>query len=175
MKLTILLFMLLNFDLVRADEVKTVDYVDLNKYLGAWYEIASFPQRFQKGCYCTKAVYSLRSNGKVDVVNSCKKNGPSGKLKVAKGYANVTDKKSNSKLRVTFFWPFFGDYWIIGLDSINYKWAVVSNPDRDTLWILSRTPVLEKNMLQQALATAVAQGLDLSKLEYGNIRDCDFR
>jgi apolipoprotein D and lipocalin family protein len=153
------------------DPVRTVDFVDLSRYLGDWYEIASFPQWFQKDCYCTRAQYSLREDGKVDVLNTCNKGTVNGEFKSAHGYAKVVDEKSNAKLKVTFFWPFFGDYWIIGLDK-DYRYAVISNSDRSTLWILSRTPELRADLYEEALHIAKAQGLDLTKLKLNEIKGC---
>ncbi len=118
----------------------TVPQVDLKKYLGKWYEIAAFPQSFQKGCSCTFAEYSLRPNGDIQVKNTCLKEG---KTKIATGKAVVKDKATNAKLSVTFFWPFSGKYWIIAL-APDYSYAVVGHPNRDYLWILSRKPVMDE-------------------------------
>jgi apolipoprotein D and lipocalin family protein len=84
-----------------------VPQVDLSRYAGTWYEIASFPQRFQRGCEDTKAIYSLRADGTIEVLNSCFRKG---KTDIAKGKAWVADKATNAKLKVSFFWPFRGDY-----------------------------------------------------------------
>ena len=119
-------------------EPTTVPSVDLQRYLGKWYEIGTIPQSFQKGCQCVTAEYSLREDGQIGVINSCRKDAPTGKLKLAKGRAKIEDKVSNAKLRVTFFWPFYGDYWIIGLDA-NYRYALVSDRKGKTLWLLSRS------------------------------------
>ena len=118
------------------EEIETAKYVDLSKYLGVWYEIYRLPNSFEpKGCYNVKANYSIKKNGDISVLNSCiKKNG---KEKKAKGIAKVVDKKTNSKLKVSFFGPFYGDYWIIDIDE-NYKWAIISDRNRKYLWILSR-------------------------------------
>src|SRR5689334_3746997 len=97
----------------------TVQYVELDKYLGKWYEIAAFPQKFQKGCSLTSAVYSKNEDGSIRVLNSCMKDG---KLKTAEGKAKVVDTKTNAKLSVSFFWPFKGKYWIIGLGH-DYSYA----------------------------------------------------
>ena len=102
-------------------------HVDLTRYLGTWYEIASFPQRFQRGCTATKATYSLRADGDIDVVNQCRKGSPTGKEDVAKGRARVVDRVSDAKLEVSFFRPFWGDYWVIDL-APDYSYAVVGHP-----------------------------------------------
>lgn len=140
--------------------LETVQYVDIEKYMGKWYEIASFPQSFQKGCSCTTADYDLMENGKVVVVNSC--NTPE-KRKVSTGKAWVTDEETNAKLKVQFFWPFSGKYWIIDLAD-DYSYAVVGHPNREYLWILSRTPKMDKQTYDGILERVTAKGFDTSKL-----------
>ena len=93
--------------------LQVVSKVDLNRYLGTWYEIARFPHRFQKGCFATQATYSLLEEGRIGVLNQCRKGGLEGDLSTAKGKAWVVDRETNAKLKVRFFWPFSGDYWII--------------------------------------------------------------
>ncbi len=141
-----------------------VDDVDLDRYLGSWYEIASFPQWFQRGCVASMAIYSRRPDGRIGVVNECRDGSFDGELRRAEGVAWVTDEnKSLAKLKVQFFWPFRGDYWIIELDP-EYRYAVVGHPSRDYLWILARTPSLEP-MLYQAISDRLqAQGYDLTRL-----------
>lgn len=149
------------------NEVKTVSQVDVKRYLGKWYEIARFEQSFQKGCGSVTADYSLRSNGKVNVLNTCVFE--NGTVKTAKAIASVVDKKTNSKLKVSFvpflnrFGFFAGDYWIIGLGD-NYEYAVVGSPDRQYLWFLSRTPSISNEKLNELKQIAESQGFDLSKL-----------
>jgi apolipoprotein D and lipocalin family protein len=144
-----------------TNELQTVPHVDLQRYLGIWYDIASFPQSFQKGCSCTTAEYSLNKDGSVKVVNTCRKEG---KLKVSKGKARVVDKETNAKLSVTFFWPFKGKYWIIDLAD-DYSYAVVGHPNRKYLWILSRTKQMNPEIYEGILARIRAKGYDLSKLK----------
>ena len=93
-----------------------VDPVDLERYLGKWYEIASYPAWFQKGCTGSTAEYSLLPDGKIQVVNRCRKDSLDGPLKESKGKAEVADTATNAKLKVWFFWPFKGNYWIIDLE-----------------------------------------------------------
>jgi apolipoprotein D and lipocalin family protein len=143
--------------------LRTVESVDLNRYMGKWYEIASFPQRFQKGCVASTATYTLGSNGKVDVLNQCRNETLDGKLRNAKGTAWVVHKSTNARLKVRFFWPFSGDYWIIDLGA-NYEFAVVGHPSRTYLWILSRTPRMDDGTYQAILGRLKAQGYDLSRL-----------
>jgi apolipoprotein D and lipocalin family protein len=107
--------------------------------MGTWYEIASYPQTFQEGCTGTTANYTLRDDGEVDVVNRCFLGDLQGEESVAEGRARVVDTSTNAKLEVSFFRPFWGDYWIIELGD-QYDYAVVGHPGRDYLWVLSRTP-----------------------------------
>jgi apolipoprotein D and lipocalin family protein len=154
-------------DATPQNEVQTVSKVDVKRYLGRWYEIARFEQSFQKGCGNVTADYSLRANGKVNVLNTCVFE--NGTVKTAKAIASVVDKKTNSKLKVSFvpflnrFGFFAGDYWIIGLGD-NYEYAVVGSPDRQYLWFLSRTPSISNEKLNELKQIAESQGFDLSKL-----------
>ena len=136
-----------------------VDVVDLNRYLGMWYEIASYPSWFQKGCTASTAEYSLLSDGKIQVINRCHKDSLEGPLKVSKGKAEVVDAATNAKLKVWFFWPFKGNYWIIDLDP-DYQWAVVGEPSRKYLWILSRTPTMDETVYQGILERLPQKGYD---------------
>jgi len=142
----------------------TVSYVDIDRYMGKWYEIASFPQWFQKGCVATTAMYTLRKDGDVDVLNQCREKTLDGKEKRAKGKAWVVDKKSNAKLKVRFFWPFSGDYWIIDLGD-DYQYAVVGHPKRKYLWILSRTPQMDQQAYDTILAKLGDLQYDLTPLQ----------
>lgn len=139
--------------------------VDLDRYLGEWYEIAHLPFKYEKGCYGVKAVYAKRDDGDIDVLNICHKDSLTGELDIVKGKACVVDTKTNAKLKVTFFWPFSGDYWILKVGK-KYDYALVGTPDRDNLWILSRTPQLEEKQLQKLINHAQRVGFDTSKLIY---------
>jgi len=141
----------------------TVPSVDLEKYMGRWFEIASFPQSFQKGCHCTVAEYSMTDKGYVRVVNTCRKDAADGAVKTAKGKAFVVDGSGNAKLRVQFFWPFRGDYWIIDL-APDYTFAVVGDPSRKYLWILSRTPQMDEALYREIVDRTAGKGFDVSKL-----------
>lgn len=143
--------------------VETVKQVDIARYMGTWYEIAAFPQRFQKGCHCTTAEYELVPDGTVRVVNTCRKGGPDGKVKRAKAKAWVVPGSGNAKLKVRFFWPFKGNYWIIDLAE-DYGYAVVGDPTRKYLWVLCRTPRMEPALYAEVVARAAAQGFDTAKL-----------
>lgn len=145
-------------------ELQTVAWVDLGRYVGTWYEIASFPQSFQKGCTATTATYTLRPDGDIDVLNRCRKDSLEGKEKSAHGRARVVDPSTNAKLEVSFFRPFWGDYWIIDLAD-DYSWAVVGHPSRDYLWILSRSPTMPDQTYRGILERLQAQGYDVSRLQ----------
>jgi apolipoprotein D and lipocalin family protein len=118
------------------EPLETVPFVDLTRYSGKWHEIARFPNRFQRNCIGeTTAIYTLQDDGTIAVLNQCRKR--NGSFTSARGRARVAGGKGpNSKLKVTFFWPFRGDYWIIDLDP-DYQWAVVGEPRRRYLWILA--------------------------------------
>jgi len=143
--------------------LETVNNVDLDRYIGQWYEIARYEHRFQKGCVGSKATYILRDDGKITVVNECYDKSFSGKLRSVKGKAWVVDKESNAKLKVSFFWPFAGDYWIIDLGE-NYEYAVVGHPNRNYLWVLSRTPEMDEDVYSEILSRLEKQGYDTAKL-----------
>jgi len=140
-------------------ELTVVDSVELDRYLGTWYEIASYPAWFQKNCTAVSAHYSLRDDGLIKVVNSCNKGSLDGTLKRAKGRAKVVDTNTNAKLKVSFFGPFWGDYWIIDLDP-DYQWAVVGEPKRKYLWILSRTRSMDDQLYERIRAGLTNKGYD---------------
>ncbi len=114
------------------EPVKTVD---LTRYAGLWYELARYEQGFQKGCDGVTAEYTLRDDGKIDVLNTCRK--PGGKVSDAKGKAKVVDAATGAKLKVSFFGPFYGDYWVLDRAE-DYSWAIVGDPSGRYMWILSR-------------------------------------
>jgi apolipoprotein D and lipocalin family protein len=144
--------------------LETVDSVDLERYLGLWYEIASYPAFFQKGCTASTAEYSLRDDGLIRVVNRCRKGSLDGKEKSVTGKARIVDGDTNAKLEVSFFWPFWGDYWIIDLDP-DYRWAVVGEPKRTYLWILSRTPQMDAATYDAIVSRLPGRGYDPAALE----------
>lgn len=143
--------------------LQVVPQVDLSRYAGTWYEIARLPNWFQKNCASgTKATYTLNGDGKITVLNECRN--ADGSVKTAKGTARLASRNGpNTKLKVTFFWPFSGDYWIIDLDP-DYKWAVIGEPGRKYFWVLARTPRIDENLFNHVLARATAQGYDLKAL-----------
>jgi apolipoprotein D and lipocalin family protein len=143
--------------------LETVPHVDLARYAGTWYEISSYPQRFQKGCTGTTATYTLRADGAVEVLNRCARDSLNGRATLARGRARVVDRSTNARLKVSFFWPFWGDYWIIDLGR-DYEYAVVGHPGRKYLWILSRTPFLEPAVYEGILGRLRSQGYDTHRL-----------
>jgi apolipoprotein D and lipocalin family protein len=150
--------------------VKTIPSLDVQRYLGTWYEIAKYPNWFQKKCASnTKAVYSARADGTLKVLNSCKT--AEGAVSEAEGTARQIGAKDSPKLEVRFapawlaFIPMvWGDYWVIDLDP-QYQVAVVSDPRREYLWILSRTPQLDKKVYEDTLQRLQTQQFDTRKLE----------
>ena len=144
--------------------LETVDSVDLQRYQGTWYEIASFPQRFQKGCHCTSATYTATQEDFVVVENRCRKDSINGEESYIKGKAYIVKNSNNAKLEVEFFWPFKGDYWIIDLDK-DYQYAVVGHPNREYLWILSRTPQMSDSLYTEITKRIADKGFDLSILQ----------
>jgi len=147
-------------EVLSNNTLEVVAQVDIQKYLGKWYEVARLPTPFQEGCTETTATYSLLPNGKVTVLNECIKKG---RPKKAKGTAKVVDKTTGAKLKVTFFWPFYADYWIIKLAE-NYEYAVVGTPNRKYLWILCRTPQMREMLLLELVEFAKSMGFDMDEL-----------
>jgi apolipoprotein D and lipocalin family protein len=149
-----------------AQELAVVDSVDLKRYAGTWYEIARLPNRFQEDCVANvTATYTLLENGKIKVVNRCRKT--SGETSEAEGLARKADENGpNSKLKVRFapaflsFLPMvWGDYWIIDL-APDYSYAVVGEPERKYFWILSRSRDMDEFLLNRILVRAGEQGYD---------------
>jgi apolipoprotein D and lipocalin family protein len=130
--------------------LNAVPFVDLAKYTGRWFEIARYPHRFEKGCSAVTADYSLQEDGTIEVLNQCRREEESNRIKKAKGKAKVVDTQSNAKLKVSFFWPFYGDYWILKLDP-DYQYAIVGTPSRKYVWILSRTPIIPEKLLEELI------------------------
>jgi apolipoprotein D and lipocalin family protein len=143
--------------------LRVVSFVDLKRYMGTWYEIARYPHRFQEGCVGTTATYSLRDDGKVDVLNQCFKGKLDGEPVKAHGKAWVVDTATNAKLKVSFFWPFSGHYWIIDIGE-NYEYAIIGHPDRTYLWILSRSPEMDDKLYNNIIEKLKSQSYDTSKL-----------
>jgi len=140
-----------------AKPLATVQSLDLQRYLGRWYEVARFPNQFEEDCVGVTATYSLNPDGTIKVVNRCRKGKLDGLEDVAEGTATVVDTTTNAKLSVTFFWPFAGDYWVLDLAD-DYSWALVGEPSGRYLWILARTPQIPDETRAQLVAKLTAMG-----------------
>lgn len=153
----------------KPTELKTVGMIDLERYSGNWYEIAKYPNRFQKQCVGnTTAAYTLKAGGKFEVLNKCRIQGQS--VDAAVGEGKIGDKKNNSKLKVRFapgfvsWLPFvWANYWIIDLGP-NYEYAVIGEPKREYLWILSRTPTMDDATYAAIVAKVESMGFDSKRI-----------
>lgn len=152
-----------------AQQVQPVTKVELNRYVGKWFEIARFANRFQDDCVANvTAQYDKRADGEIDVTNRCKE--ADGKIAEAVGRARIVDTVSNAKLKVRFapewlgWLPFlWADYWIVDLAD-DYSFAAIGGPSRDYLWILSRSPTMSATTYEALVNRLTAQGFDTSKL-----------
>jgi apolipoprotein D and lipocalin family protein len=139
----------------------TVADVKLERYLGMWFEVASFPQSFQRGCTQTTARYAQRPDGDIEVTNRCVVDD---KEEIAVGRARLPDPNKPARLEVSFFGPFWADYWIVELGA-DYDYAVVGHPSRDYLWILSRKPTLDDATYADVLRRLEANGYETARLQ----------
>jgi apolipoprotein D and lipocalin family protein len=141
-----------------------VKELDLEKYLGTWYEIARYDHRFERGLVGVTANYSMRDDGKIKVLNSGYKGGLLGEFSEAIGKAKIPDPENEpAKLKVSFFWIFYGDYYVLELDE-NYQWVIIGSSSDDYLWILNRTPQMDNNVYHQCLDKLTKRGYDVSGL-----------
>ena len=154
----------------KGDPLPTVDQVDLERYAGTWFEIARLPNTFEEGLKCVTATYTILEDGRVGVTNKGV-NERTGEAEVAEGKARVKDQNEPGQLRVVFFWPFGGDYFIIELDS-DYRYALVGAPDREYLWILAREKQLDGLILAQLVERANALGFPVEQLIFP-VHDCE--
>lgn len=138
--------------------------VEMKRYLGLWYELARYENRFETDCEGVTADYSLRSDGMVRVVNTCRK-GVKGARKVAEGRANIVPDSSNAKLKVSFFGPLYGDYWVLD-HAPDYAWSIVGEPSGRYLWILTRTPKLSDHTRRMLVSKARSLGFDTQLLRW---------
>jgi apolipoprotein D and lipocalin family protein len=155
----------LNRSAYAGEPIPTVPNVDLTRYQGTWYEIARLPLFWENKCAANvTATYTLRPDGTVTVLNQCRKK--DGTETASTGTAELATKdNSNSKLKVSFFWPFKGDYWILNLDP-DYRWVLVGTPNLKNLWVLSRTPQLDQPILDKLIDQARQLGFDTQKIIY---------
>jgi lipocalin len=140
-----------------------VKEVDIEKYLGTWYEIARYDHRFERGLVGVTANYSKRKDGLIKVVNSGYKGSLNGPQSEVIGKAKIPDANYPSKLKVSFFWFFYADYFILELDE-NYQWAVIGSKSDDYLWILSRSPQMGKSVYDELVQKISKRGYNVAKL-----------
>ncbi|HET6559271.1 MAG TPA: lipocalin family protein [Prolixibacteraceae bacterium] len=141
----------------------TVKELDINRYMGTWYESARFPHSFEKNLVGVTATYSLRENGKIKVVNEGYKKTLDGKQSSAEGKAKIPDKDEPGKLKVAFFWNFYSDYYVLELDK-DYQWVMIGSSSDKYFWILSRTPQMDPDTYNMLLSNARRRGYKLDKL-----------
>jgi apolipoprotein D and lipocalin family protein len=172
-KLTRILSIALIFPLFQCQSQKpgpmidthTVKEVNLERYQGTWYEIARFPHSFEKNLVGVTATYTLRRDGKIDVLNQGYLHTLDGKHKKAKGKAKIPDPSEPGRLKVSFFLFFYADYFILELDRENYQWVMIGSSSPDYFWILSRTPDMDEQIYKDLLERAKKRGYDLSRLQ----------
>ncbi|MBO9710334.1 MAG: lipocalin family protein [Caulobacter sp.] len=137
--------------------------VDLQRYAGRWYEAARYDMSFEKGCDGVTAEYARRPDGLIRVINTCRQGGPSGPIKSTEGKAKIADPRTNAKLKVSFFGPFFlGDYWVLD-HADDYSWSIVGEGSGRYLWLLTRRPPTPVE-LQALTDRAKAMGYDITML-----------
>ena len=137
--------------------------VDLSRYLGKWYEQARYEANFQAGCEAVSAQYALKPDGHVSVINSCRQGSPSGALKRSEASARVVEGSKGTKLKVTFFWPFEGDYWVLDR-APDYSWSIVGEPSGRYLWILTRSPAITPQQYSTLVGRAKTLGYNTALL-----------
>lgn len=163
-KATLIIFAFMLFSAANSQKVPAVvSSVDLNRYSGTWYEIARLPFYFERDLKNTTATYTLREDGRITVLNQGQNINDPGKKKSAKGVAWIPDKNVPAKLKVRFFWPFSGDYWILDLDK-DYKYVLVGDPSYKYLWILSREKKMEESTYIRLLKKAIDNGYDVKQI-----------
>jgi apolipoprotein D and lipocalin family protein len=138
--------------------------VDVTQYLGKWYELARYENRFEHGCEAVTAAYALLPDGRIRVRNSCRTGGLDGALRVATGKAKIVPGSGNAKLKVSFFGPFYvGNYWVLDRAE-DYSWSIVGEPSGKYLWILAREPQPAETQRQMLISRAAELGYDTARL-----------
>ena len=153
--LAIVVLILVGCAMQPTSPLPTVQGVDLARYVGAWYEIALLPNGFQSQCVADTQARYRQDGDVIRVTNRCRKS--DGSLAEINGVAKIVERSGNAKLRVSFFRPFYGDYWVLALDP-DYKWALIGEPRRKFGWVLARTPTLDEGSLKRALGRAAELG-----------------
>jgi apolipoprotein D and lipocalin family protein len=152
-----------NRNLMKSIDNSTVATLEIEKYLGKWYEIARFPHSFEKGLAGVTATYSLRKDGKIRVVNQGYRGGLDGKRSTAEGKAKIPDPGQPARLKVSFFLFFYADYFVLELDE-QYRWAMIGSSSPNYFWILSRTPQMDEQVYSKLLEKARERGYNLDPL-----------
>jgi apolipoprotein D and lipocalin family protein len=163
-KIALIIFTMMIFSSAQSQRAPSVvSAVDLNRYQGVWYEIARLPNFFERKLKCISATYTLRDDGRITVLNKGNYLIDPQKSTSSKGVAWNPDKNSPAKLKVQFFWPFSGDYWILELDK-EYKYVLVGDPSFKYLWILAREKKMDDQTYSMLLGKAVANGYDVKTI-----------
>lgn len=142
---------------------EVVKEIDLARYAGTWYEIARLPNSFERKLKCITATYTIREDGKISVLNKGHYITEPDKINTASGVAWIPDKNIPAKLKVSFFWPFSGNYWIMDLDK-EYKYVLIGEPSFKYLWILARDKSMDETTYQMLLKKAVQNGYDVKPI-----------
>jgi lipocalin len=163
-KSILILFTAMIFNSVIPQKTPSVvSTVDLNRYMGMWYEIARLPNYFERKLKCTSANYTLRDDGRITVLNKGYYLTDPQKSTSARGVAWIPDRNSPAKLKVQFFWPFSGDYWIMELDK-EYRYVLVGDPSHKYLWLLAREKEMDEQTYNMLLSKAVENGYDVKSI-----------
>jgi lipocalin len=163
-KSILILFTAMIFNSVIPQKTPSVvSTVDLNRYMGMWYEIARLPNYFERKLKCTSANYTFRDDGRITVLNKGYYLTDPQKSTSARGVAWIPDRNSPAKLKVQFFWPFSGDYWIMELDK-EYRYVLVGDPSHKYLWILAREKEMDEQTYNMLLSKAVENGYDVKSI-----------
>jgi apolipoprotein D and lipocalin family protein len=142
--------------------LQSVNYVDLSRYVGVWYDIAHYPSRYQEKCQDSVASFSLRNNGEIDVLNSCRDK-QNGTLHHADGHGWVIDTTSNARLKISYFWPFRNEYVIIDQGK-EYEYSVICTADKKHLWIIARSPSMSSDVYEKIMTNVEKQGFQRGNL-----------
>lgn len=140
----------------------TVEKVDLNRYIGKWYQVAFIPNKFQSMCVADTQAEYQRDDDQIRVINRCRTK--DGSIEEANGVAKLVEASGNAKLRVSFFRPFYGNYWVLDLDP-NYQWVLVGEPSRKYGWILSRSAQLDRSIQEKVLTKAATLGYNINQFQ----------
>ena len=146
-----------------SQKPQTVENFEIERYLGTWYELARFDHSFERGLVGVTATYTLRDDGMIKVLNQGYKNSLQGELSQANGKAKIPNMNCPSKLKVSFFWFFYADYYVLELDK-DYQWAIVGSNSNNYLWILSRKPIVDDSLYNLLVQKAQNLGYDINKL-----------